>query len=798
MYNLGEQFKIDYEKAMSNEECVFRGKKYRFTVLSERTIRLEYSEEGIFEDRPTECILYRNFEKKEFEVKETEHRLEIKTLYFHLIYDKEKPFYGGKITPGKNLKVELIGTDRYWYYGHPEIRNYGAPGIPEENLKKQVFKKSLYSGDGFVSIDDAKSKIFLQNGELTAREKKQIDIYLFMYNKDFESCLTDFFHLTGYPALIPRYALGNWWTKNDTYDDYTLKGLLDQFEENAIPLSIVLLNRFWSVKTGSQQYGYTFDTGRFKTPKDMVAYLHSKGIRLGLTINPFEGLFPVETEFEKACTYVAKDKRGIIPFHVYDPKIIDVYFKLFIHPLDAIGIDFYFLDHFNLKNIDELSLIRHYQFHDMRRNYKKRPMVLAYNSLIAPHRYPILYAGVEIVSWDTLKKIPFYNASAANIGVSWWSHDIGGFQDGTEDNELFTRFVQMGTFSPIMKLGSDQGKYYKRAPWKWDVKTKSITEKYLNLRHKLIPYIYSEAYKYHLYGTPLIQPLYYKVKDFYDDPLYRNSYFFGSSFFVSPIVSKKDPIMDRVIHKFFVPEGTWYDFLTGKRFSGGKEYVSFFKDDEYPVFAKSGSIIPMGYNENINDTNPPKNMEIQFFPGNSSTYALYEDDGISSLYKEGYFLYSKIEYNYTPDAYTVIIRPLEGKSGIVPERRNYRFIFRNTKMAKEVVAYFNQEKIEATSYVEGKSFIIEVKNVNTIGQLTIFCKGKNLEIDAIRLINEEIEGIISDLPILTSMKEKLDQVLFSDRPIKKKRIELRKLRNTGLEQKFIKLFLKLLEYVDQV
>ena len=206
----------------------------------------------------------------------------------------------------------------------------------------------------------------------------------------------------------------------------------------------------------------------------------------------------------------------------------------------------------------------------------------------------------------------------------------------------------------------------------------------------------------------------------------------------------------------------------------------------------------MGYNENINDTNPPKNMEIQFFPGNSSTYALYEDDGISSLYKEGYFLYSKIEYNYTPDAYTVIIRPLEGKSGIVPERRNYRFIFRNTKMAKEVVAYFNQEKIEATSYVEGKSFIIEVKNVNTIGQLTIFCKGKNLEIDAIRLINEEIEGIISDLPILTSMKEKLDQVLFSDRPIKKKRIELRKLRNTGLEQKFIKLFLKLLEYVDQV
>lgn len=798
MYNLGEQFKIDYASAIPNEACVFRGKKYRITVLSERTLRLEYSEEGIFEDRPTERILYRNFEKKDFEVIETEGKLEIKTLYFHLIYEKEAPFYGGKVNPGKNLKIELVGSDRYWYYGHPEIRNYGAPGIPEENVKKQIFKKSLYSLDGFVSIDDAKSRIFLPNGEVKEREKKQIDIYVFMYKDDFEACLGDFFHLTGYPALIPRYALGNWWTKNDTYDDYTLKSLVDTFEENHIPLSIILLNRYWSIKMNSQRYGYTFDRDRFKHPEEMVSYLHSNGIRMGLTINPFEGMSPIETEFEKACTYIEKDKRGNIPFNVYDPRCLDVYFKLFIHPLDAMGIDFYFLDYFHLKEMNELSLLRHYQFTDMQRNYKKRPLILSYNSLLTPHRYPVLYAGVETVSWETLKKIPFYNASAANLGVSWWSHDIGGFHEGTEDSELFTRFVQMGTFSPIMKLGSDQGKYYKREPWKWDVKTLNITGKYLNLRHHLIPYIYSEAYKYHLYGKPFIQPLYYKVKDFYDDPLYRNSYFFGSSFFVSPILSKKDQVMDRVIHKFFIPEGIWYDFVTGKRFPGGKEYVSFFKDDEYPVFVKSGSIIPMGYNTNLNDTNPPKNMEFQIFPGNSSNYTLYEDDGISSLYKDGYFLYSKIEYNYTPNAYTVIIRPLEGKSGIVPEKRNYRFIFRNTKMAKEISAYFNQEKITATSYVEGKDFIIEVKNINTIGQLTIFCKGKDLEMDAIRLINEEIEGIISDLPILTSMKEKLDSVLFSDRPIKKKRIELRKLKNAGLEPKFIKLFLKLLEYVEQV
>ena len=530
----------------------------------------------------------------------------------------------------------------------------------------------------------------------------------------------------------------------------------------------------------------------------MISYLHSQGIRVGLNINPTEGFYNIDEYYEQAKKYLTPDENGVIPYNVLDPKWIDVYLKIYIHPLDALGVDFYWLDCYDRKNIEQDYLLKHYQFYDMERNYKRRPMVLGYNAGLAQHRYPVLYAGKTVVSWDSLKQIPKYNASATNIGITWWSHDIGGYFQGVEDNELYTRYVQLGTFSPILKFGADNGKYYKREPWRWSVKTFGIVKDYLELRHKLIPYLYSEAYKYSKDGTPLIKPIYYIAPEMYDDLLYSDEYYFGSQFFICPITKKKDYVMNRVVHRFYMPEGIWYDFFTGKKYPGNNNYVSFYKDQNYPVFAKAGSIIPLGYNDNINDTTPPKNMEIHFFPGISNEYLLYEDDGLSSLYKKGFYLLTKIEYNYMPSNYTVIIRALEGKSGIVPDYRNYKLIFRNAKKATDVIVYENKEEIKCKSYVSGPDFIVEIENVRSIGQLTVNCKGKDIEFDPTRLINDDIAGILDDLQIETLMKEKIDAIIFADMPIKKKRIAIRKLRRKGLERKFIKLFLRLLEYIGTV
>ena len=800
MYNLGEQFKIDVEKAKATEGNIKQGDKYRLTVLSPRLIRLEYNANGQFLDAPTEFALYRNTEKVDFECTDGSTSLEITTNYFKLTYIKNKPFEGTKVNPAQNLKVELIGSDRVWYFNHPEVRNFKVPSGDIEN--EILSGHGLYSADGISSFNDSNSFVFNEDGTVSQREDGGLDIYLFMYGNDYEKALKDYYELTGYPALIPRFALGNWWSRNEDYDDIKLKELVDTFDKKEIPVSIILLDKDWHNRKyeGKKHLktGFTFNEKYFKNPSAMLTYLHSKDIRLGLNVNPLEGLTDVDAYYSEALKFLSADKNGVIPFNALDPKFIDVYLKFFIHPLDAIGIDFFWLDTFDEAKVTELALLKHYQFYDISRDYKRRSIVLAPDTKVAPHRYPVLYSGKTTVSWATLKKIPFYNASGFNNGVSFWAHDIGGYFKGSEDGELYTRFVQLGTFSPILKFGVEKGRYYKREPWRWDIKTYTIVKDYLQLRHKLIPYIYSEAYKYHKFGKSLVKPIYFTNPEFYDDVLYRNEYYFGGELLICPIVSKKEDVMNRVIHNFYIPEGMWYDFVTGKKFPGGHNYISFFKDEDYPVFAKSGAIIPMGTNETLNDTTPPDNMEIHIFPGQNNTYTLFEDDGQSDLYRKNYYLLTEIEYNYMPNNYSVIIRSKEGKSGIIPDKRNYKIVFRNTKRTDDVTVYSNQDKVSFKTYVDGPDFVVEVENINTVGQLTINCKGNDIEIDASYIINRDIESIISDLLIPTEMKETIDDILFSDLTIQKKRIEIRKLGKKGLEKKFIKMFIKLLEYINEI
>ena len=191
-------------------------------------------------------------------------------------------------------------------------------------------------------------------------------------------------------------------------------------------------------------------------------------------------------------------------------------------------------------------------------------------------------------------------------------------------------------------------------------------------------------------------------------------------------------------------------------------------------------------------------MEIQVFPGVSNNYNLYEDDGVTNLYKEGYYIITNIDYNYRKNNYTLIIRPIEGKTGIIPDKRDYKIKFRNTKRPEYVKVNVGRFEVEFTTRSDENDFIIEVPNVPTNQQLTINCGGEAIEIDAVRLINEDIDEIISGLLIETTLKEKIASILFSDMTIRKKRIAIRKLKHNGLNKLFIKMFIKLLEYISEI
>jgi len=826
MAEFGSHFGIDYTNVVSKPQVTFKGQFYRITVLSDLLVRLEFSEEGYFEDRPTEFAKFRNFPVPQMKIDQNERYLDITTKYFNLRYEKEKPFYGNKYTPDSVLRIKLLdSSSKDWYYGHPEARNYSGipanldntknPFIEEVEVKDlkyvknkidsflEISSKGLYSADGYVSIDDSKSNFLAEDGTIIFNDRKRIDIYVFLYNRDFGSCLQSYFTLTGMPPLIPRYALGIWWNKNDFYYEEELQKLLLEFNKNQIPMSVLLLGDNWHLKDKNNlerfNSGFTFNRELFHKPVDFIKYMHDRGVKVGLSLDPSEGIHPHEPRFEQFAKAVSISDKQIVPFNVFDKDLAIAYMNELIDPLYKLGVDFFWINYRNLKDKKTNDALNHYHFTDYKKMEGLRPLILSRPSQYAPHRYPVHYSGETLVSWNTLKTLPFFNSTGSNLGLSWWSHDIGGYKDGVEDAELYSRYVQYGTFSPIFRFSAKYGRYYKREPWKWDVKTQSIVRDYCQLRHRLIPYLYSEAYKYHKVGLPLIQPLYYQYPEIYDEIDYKNEYYFGTELFVAPITKPKDEVMDRSVEKIFLPEGTWYDFKTGKKYLGDKRYILFYKDEDYPVFARDGSIVCMAdLEKNLNVTNSPTTMEVHVFPGKSNQYNLYEDDGFSNLHEQGYYMLTRIDYNYMSNNYTLNIRPVEGKTGIVPAKRNYRIRFRNTREASDVVVYIDNDRVETMTYVDDTDFIVEVPDVPTTKQLTINCKGKDIEIDAVRLINDDIDSIISDLQIKTVLKEQIGRIMFSNLSIERKRLEIRRMQKRGLDKMFVNMFMKLLEYVAQI
>ena len=794
MYDLGEHFKINQMNLKVDTKATIMGSKFRIEILTDRVIRFEYSDTGKFVDAASASIINRKFPLPNFNLKEDEAYVYIETKYMKIKYQKNAKF------SERTLSGIINYSKKDWFYTQKEVRNYGGTTVSlDRTTKLPDLGKGLFNPEFYFVYDDSNSLILDENSNVYKREANSKDIYLFAYSNDFNEVLTDYFTLTGYPKFIPRYSLGNWWSRDIPYSDEHVIPLINKFRMNGIPISIFLLDKDWSFKNinMSKTSGFTFNPNLFKNPSDLINKLHEMKVRVGVIVNPKDGIFPYEANFEIAKQYIELNKNGYITFNPMDARFMDLYFKMFIHPLENLGVDLFWNDFDNLNDLNSLFVLTDYMQKDSERDGIRR-LTLSRNANFAPHRYPILYSGHNIISFDVLKMLPYFNLTASNIGVSYWSHDVGGSVGGIEDSELYIRSVQFGVFSPFLRFNTEFGNYYKREPWRWDIVTNNIVTYYLRLRNQIIPYLYTEMYHYHKEGVTLIRPLYYDYPNALDNPSYINEYYFGSSMLVSPIIKESDPLINRTIQRFYIPDGIWYDFKTGKKYVGNKKYVSFYKIEDYPVFVKAGGIIPTSGINDLMTTDAPKELEIHVFPGQSNSYNLYEDDGITNSYQKGNYSITNIDYNYLNNNYTLIIRCVEGKGDLLFPARDYKIRFRNTKLAENVRVYLNETPIPFAGYLMDTDFVIEVKNVSTLGQLTINCSGTDIEIDALMLINDDIDSILSDLKVPTNLKDTIASILFSDLPVNKKRIEIRKLKRKGLDARSIKIFLRLIEYMSEV
>ena len=776
MANVSNYYIESRTKLISNKESCIIGNKYRITILTPRLARLEYTPSGKFIDDPTALVINRTFPKTPYSITESETLIQIDTGIFTITYVKDKDFKAGNL--GSNLKAVINNTTIEWQMNSPQVKNLRGINYSIDSIKdKIILDTGLYSLDGYAVVKD-NTPVLTENDIFIPREEGSKDIYLFMYNKDFDGCLNDYFTLTGYPNLIPRYALGAWWYKNDNYTSKDIISLVDRFNKDNIPISIFLLGDSWR---GNNNYIPSIDL------KNVRNYLAQKNIKLGVTINPNLEIAKGTNEYNLISSFTNEEKFKFIPL---SNEKLGIYLNMFINNLEMQGVELYSIDYNNPNDKIDLWKFAHYH-HGKIETRGKRGLSLTRNHGIAAHRYPIIWSGKTLVNWTTLNLLPRYNLQGYNVGVSFIAHPIGGYHNGIEEAELYLRYIQFACFSPIFLLASEGGKYYKREPWKWNPIIENDIIYFMNLRYKLIPYIYTESYNYHKTGKGIVKPFYYDYPKILDDVQYQNQYFFGQNLFVSPITNKKNIVIDRVMKKIFVPDGIWFNLLDGKQYNGAKYYTNFYRDEDYPVFVKAGSIIPMSYNikEDI-----PSTLELNIYPLSDGTYNLYEDDGITNNYKKGMYMITNFSYHYEKDNYTLKISKSEGKNLL--SKRNYLLRFKNTKNIKAV--YIEDKSITYNCYYDKNDFIIQINNLIVGRDLEVNIKGENVLVSSIRLINEDIKEILYDLAINTSLKDKLDEILFSDLDVKKKRIKIRKLKKKGLDNKYIKIFINLLEYIQKI
>jgi alpha-glucosidase (family GH31 glycosyl hydrolase) len=244
MYDFGDHFRVDVTKAKTSSTCVFRGTKYRISILSDSLIRFEYNELGKFNDYPTLFASNRSFSQPKLSVIEDNEILEIKNEKFTIEYHKDRNYIGSAVSPDANLRVTVNESGKTWYFNHPEARNLKGTAYSLDGVSSTTLGKGLFSLDGFSSIDDSKTPILNENGNILLPVQGIIDTYLFVYNSDFGVGLKDYFNLTGLPPLIPRYALGVWWAKNENYNEKGIQDLLNSFRKNEIPFSVLLLGEY--------------------------------------------------------------------------------------------------------------------------------------------------------------------------------------------------------------------------------------------------------------------------------------------------------------------------------------------------------------------------------------------------------------------------------------------------------------------------------------------------------------------------------------------------------------------------
>lgn len=704
-------------KPKCRPQAVIQGDNYRFTVLTDRLIRMEYSERGAFEDRATQIAVNRDFDVPKFRTSNKNGTLKIFTDEIEITY------HGGPFTKN-SLSARFINDSRYlWYFGESEFNLKGTARTLDTVNGECELQDGIMSRCAMTTLDDSSSIIVADDGWIdTRKDRTATDIYLFAYREDYKAALRDFCRLSGRTPMIPRYALGNWWSRFYRYTQEEYEQLMLRFEHENIPFSVAVIDMDWhptkiDPKYGSGWTGFSWNRELFHDHVGFLKFLADHGMKVTLNLHPAEGIAAHETAYKEIAQSMGVDVSSgeTVEFDIADPKFVENYFDKVLHPMEAEGVAFWWTDWqqgntTKVEGLDPLWMLNHYHYTDML-SENTRPMIFSRYAGPGSHRYPIGFSGDTHATWESLDFQPYFTANATNIGYGWWSHDIGGHMYGYRDDEMITRWVQFGVFSPIMRLHSMCNDFLSKEPWKYNKISEKIMTDFLRLRHRLIPYLYTMNYRAYKESVPVIEPIYYECNDNEAYEVNRNEYFFGSEMIVSPITKKSDSVTLMGSVKTYLPRGIWFDFFSSRMYNGGHSYKMYRTQDSIPVLVKAGGIVPLDGGEPKNSTDNPNHLEIHVFPGNSGEFELYEDDGSTIEYTKGVCVKTKLKLEYGKKLKFTIGAP-SGNEKLKVNNRRFTVVFRCVCDTDNISVKENGKEKDFIKKYKDSALYIDIEAVN--------------------------------------------------------------------------------------
>lgn len=705
--------------AKANASQIFTVFDVRITLLTSRLIRVESGRS--FTDLPSQVVWFRKFDAGQMKVVGTSEYLTVETKDVIFTVKKGKPY---SVYDKQNGDTQIFSKQK---------NLKGTYRTLDMTSGKIPLKDGIITKNGAYLLDDSKSFLIDEGGRFVHRDKNTTDYYAFAYGRNYRSALQAFYKISSPTPMIPRFALGVWWSRYHAYTQQEYLDVIQDFKDNDVPLTVATVDMDWHwVKDIEKKFGvkytgvsssgwtgYSWNTELFPDYKGFLKKLKEDNLHITLNLHPADGVHSYEDMYADMAKAVGvnPDSKQKIDFKCGDDTFWNAYFDILHKPYEKDGVDFWWIDwqqgkSSDVRGLDPLCALNHYHFLDNAEN-GQMPLILSRYAGLGSHRYPLGFSGDTAMNWNVLDFQPYFTVNAANCAYTWWSHDIGGHHMGYRDDELYLRWIEFGVFSPILRLHSTSSQLLGKEPWKYRKDVCESAKEWLRFRHRLIPYIYTMDYRCHKEGIALCEPMYYSYPNDENAFSVANQYWFGSELIVCPITSKSSDKIYFSSVETWLPDGEYTDIFTLQKYKGNQKITLNRDIYSIPVLAKQGAILVLS-NDEGNTVNNPESLEIWAFSGDNS-FTLYEDNGKTNFEDNKVLTQFCIEKSNTVLRFE--IKAPVGDRTLIPQDRTYKIVFRDiygadVKCSTDFECYYDKNSSLAVCVgAADVDIIIELENV---------------------------------------------------------------------------------------